>query len=261
MARYYDAIYTTFVDYPALTRRLEKIFAKHLRRRPKSILDIACGTGNYTFTFAKRGYQTTGIDLSDDMLEVAIAKGRGKTNPQFFKMDMREIKLKSKFDVATVLFGGFGYLHQDADVDRFLAGTFKQMNRNGLLAFEFWQNSAIRPAATRPNGERSWENLEDHGRTIIRLNSSKYDAQTNLHNTTFELYVLDRKRNRLLDNFSETHVVKTYTISQIRDILTRNKFKPLTFYDGDLAQSAEEDQPSIASFSTFRVLAVARPSG
>ncbi len=109
MARYYDTLYSKIVDYPSQVDYLEKILAKHRRKRPESILDVACGTGNYTFVFAKRGYRATGIDISDEMLRIAREKAAKKTNPQFLKMDMRKVGLQAKYDVAVVLFGGFGY--------------------------------------------------------------------------------------------------------------------------------------------------------
>ena len=52
MAYYYDEIYANILDYEKQTRFLEKIIRKHLGKRPRSVLDIACGTGNYTFLFA-----------------------------------------------------------------------------------------------------------------------------------------------------------------------------------------------------------------
>lgn len=112
MAEYYDAIYHVIVDYKREAARLQKIFSKHHKGKVKSVLDIACGTGNYSFLFAQRGYKTVGIDLSEEMIKAAKGKTGGKSNPTFLKMDMTDIKLKERFDAATVLFGGFGYLLQ-----------------------------------------------------------------------------------------------------------------------------------------------------
>ena len=46
-----------------------------------SILDIGCGTGRHSIELAKRGYQMTGLDLSEKMLEVA------KTNARELKIE------------------------------------------------------------------------------------------------------------------------------------------------------------------------------
>ncbi len=201
MARYYDTLYSKIVDYPSQVDYLEKILAKHRRKRPESILDVACGTGNYTFLFAKRGYRATGIDISDEMVRIARTKAGRKQNPLFFKMDMRKIGLQAKYDVAVVLFGGFGYLLEQSGVGEFFASVAKQLNRGGLLIFEFWQNSAILPAATRPSGQKTWNRVEDSKRLIIRLNTSKYDAHTNILTVTFDFYVLETRTKRLVDSF------------------------------------------------------------
>jgi SAM-dependent methyltransferase len=258
MAHYYDVVYASIVDYRSSTLFLEKIFKKHGSRKPKSILDVACGTGNYTFIFADEGYDATGIDLSDEMLQVAREKASGRSNPRFLKMDMRKIELDSKYDIATALFGGFGYMLVEAEVGLFLAGIAKHLTPGGLLVFEFWQNSAIFPAAASPSGQRSWDRAEDDDQLIVRLHFSKYDSQTNILDVRFDFYVLDTKNKMLVDNFSETHLVRTYSISQMRELLERNNFKPLAFYDGNLGKT-EKDEPAQASFSTFRVLAVASP--
>jgi SAM-dependent methyltransferase len=256
MARYYDAVYANIVDYKSNEAFLEKIFKKHRDQGTRTILDIACGTGNYTFVFADHGYDVAGIDISDEMLQAAREKAHGRSNPRFLKMDMRKIKLESKYDVATVLFGGFGHLLGQDEVGLFLASLAKHLSPDGLLVFEFWQDSAILPSATGPLGSRSWDRAEDDDRLIVRLNMSKYDAQTNILDIKFDFYILNTQDKRLVDSFSETHLVRTYSMSQIREILERNRFKPLAFYDGNLGKS-EKDEPIPASFSTFRILAVA----
>src|SRR5213594_3302464 len=198
MARYYDIIYSKILDYSSQADYLERIIAKHKdQKRPGSILDVACGTGNYTFIFAERGWKATGIDISNEMIRIATEKAAKKTNPRFVRMDMRKIELQEKYDVATVLFGGFGYLLEHEEVENFLAGVEKRLEPRALLIFDFWQNSAIFPAASRPSGHTSWDRSEDDDRLIIRLHTSKYNAQSNILNVQFDFYILDtRERSR-----------------------------------------------------------------
>ena len=257
MAYYYDEIYATIVDYEKQTRFLEKIIGKHLGRRPRSVLDIACGTGNYTFVFAKHGYRATGIDVSEEMLKIARGKVGGQDNPRFYKMDMRKIRLDQRSDVATVLFGGFGYLEKEEDVRLFFSSVSNHLNRRGLLMFEFWQNSAVLPASTGKSGMKSWDRAETGDRLIVRLNLSRYDPHTNVLDVKFDFYIMDRKKKELVDEFSETHRVRTYSISHMRALLEHHGLKALAFYDADLAR-AEKGEVAPAFFSTFRVMAVAR---
>jgi SAM-dependent methyltransferase len=40
-----------------------------------SLLDVGCGTGSYTAALAERGWDVTGVDISEDMLRLARERG------------------------------------------------------------------------------------------------------------------------------------------------------------------------------------------
>lgn len=153
LARYYDSIYNQVLSYKSQTDLIERIFEKFHKGKIRTVLDVACGTGNLTFLFASKGYRTTGIDLSADMIQVANEKLklRGKSansprgNPAFFRMDMRRVKLPQKYDAALVLFGGFGYLLENNDVVSFFRAMKTHLSEDGLLIFEFWHVSGLFP--------------------------------------------------------------------------------------------------------------------
>ncbi len=68
------------------------------------ILDVATGTGKQAFAFAKRGYDVTGIDLSEAMLKVASKKNKYE-NAKFIVADAANLPFKnSSFDVSSVSF-------------------------------------------------------------------------------------------------------------------------------------------------------------
>lgn len=69
----YDSLMHSDVDYEKLADYIENIFAMY-DISPDLVCDLACGTGNVTIPLAKRGYDMTGIDLSEDMLNVARQK-------------------------------------------------------------------------------------------------------------------------------------------------------------------------------------------
>lgn len=69
------------------------------------ILDVATGTGEQAFAFAKKGYDVIGIDLSEDMLKVANKKNKYE-NVKFEVADATNIPFEDKhFDIACVSFG------------------------------------------------------------------------------------------------------------------------------------------------------------
>lgn len=68
-------------------------------------LDLCCGTGDISFALAKRGAETTGLDFSPQMLEVAAKRNQSK-NPQFLQGDAQQLPFPdASFDIVTVGYG------------------------------------------------------------------------------------------------------------------------------------------------------------
>lgn len=82
-----------------------KRLVKELRKRdPKTIIDVATGTGKLAALMsAKLTVEVTGIDISEQMLKVAIHKF---PNIQFLKADGENIPFhENSFDALTIAFG------------------------------------------------------------------------------------------------------------------------------------------------------------
>lgn len=68
------------------------------------ILDVATGTGQQAFAFAKRDYEVTGIDLSEAMLNVAKKNNKYK-NAKFEIADATNLPFEDdSFEVSTISF-------------------------------------------------------------------------------------------------------------------------------------------------------------
>lgn len=48
---------------------------KKLKFKPRNILDLACGTGKLAKIFLDAGYEVEGLDLSENMLNIARKRG------------------------------------------------------------------------------------------------------------------------------------------------------------------------------------------
>ena len=75
-------------------------------------LDLCCGTGDIAFALARRGAETTGLDFSAKMLEVAEGRRQKTENrkqkhtPQFIQGDAQQIPFPgNSFDIVTVGYG------------------------------------------------------------------------------------------------------------------------------------------------------------
>jgi len=71
-------------------------------------LDLCCGTGDIAFALARRGAETTGLDASPQMLEVAAARHFKSpiSNLKFIQGDAQDIPFPdNSFDIVTVGYG------------------------------------------------------------------------------------------------------------------------------------------------------------
>ena len=79
------------------------------------IIDVGCGTGRHAIELARRGYQVTGIDLSESMIQKAREKAKQENLQIYFlTMDARDLPFENEFDVAIMLCeGGFPLMETD----------------------------------------------------------------------------------------------------------------------------------------------------
>lgn len=81
------------------------------------ILDLACGYGRHSLSFARRGYPVVGIDLTRDYIDDAIKTSKSESlSAEFIHADIRDIQFEDKFDVVLNLAdGAIGYLENDEE--------------------------------------------------------------------------------------------------------------------------------------------------
>jgi 2-polyprenyl-3-methyl-5-hydroxy-6-metoxy-1,4-benzoquinol methylase len=101
------------------------------------ILDIGCGTGRHSIEMAKRGYATTGIDLSESQLERAREKASAqKLNIDFQMLDARHLPFASEFDLAIMLCeGAFPLMETDEMNFQILQNAANALKPGGKLIF------------------------------------------------------------------------------------------------------------------------------
>jgi demethylmenaquinone methyltransferase/2-methoxy-6-polyprenyl-1,4-benzoquinol methylase len=118
IARRYDLIndLQSFGLHRLWKRRVVKLAAVQPRNRA---LDLCCGTGDIALALANSGAETTGLDFSPQMLEVAAARSQKSEvrsekknpqsairNPHFLQGDAQQLPFpENSFDVVTVGYG------------------------------------------------------------------------------------------------------------------------------------------------------------
>jgi SAM-dependent methyltransferase len=185
------------------------------------VLDLACGTGGHAVLLAQRGYFVVGIDSSTDMIRQARENAkREHVDANFVVADVRRFHLHRTFEAAFSLLGTFSYLTTDKDVADALAAIRSHLVPGGLLVFDTWCSAGSEPAIRQ--GYRVAE--EGERRAVVFSETEKSpDAQQ----IALRLNCLVLDRNRVVDQFQETHALRVFAPEEIKQFLEANRFRPV----------------------------------
>ena len=205
-AKYYDLIYKD-KDYEKEVDFIENIFGKN---KPKKILEVGCGTGNYTKILLKRRYEVTAIDISEDMLKIA----RGKCAYKFIEGDIRSVSINDKFDACIAMFAVMGYITENSDIIRALNNIRRHLKPNGIFIFDVWNGLAV----MRLLPEQRIKEVENNEIKIIRFASPNLRSFDQICEVDYKLLILDKERNSL-NEINEKHAVRFYFPQEIKHYL------------------------------------------
>lgn len=107
------------------------------RDKSLKILDIGCGTGRHSIELAKRGYNVTGVDLSESQLKRAREKAaEAGVSPDFRRHDARALPFESEFGLAIMLCeGGFPLMETDELNFEILKSAVRALKPGGKFIF------------------------------------------------------------------------------------------------------------------------------
>lgn len=125
-------------DYAAEARTVLRL-VRSRGVRPRSLLDVACGTGRHVDHFA-RGLRCVGVDLDTEMLAVAADRCRAAT---FVEADMLDLDLGERFDVVTCLFSSIAYVRTVPKLRRAVRAMATHLNPGGILVVEPWYRREV----------------------------------------------------------------------------------------------------------------------
>lgn len=81
------------------------------------ILDLACGYGRHSLSFARKGYPVVGVDIIPEYIDDAKKAAKAESlNADFMNEDIRNVRFENEFDVVLNLAdGAIGYLETDEE--------------------------------------------------------------------------------------------------------------------------------------------------
>ncbi len=222
-SKYYDILYLgkNYKEESHLIKRTIKRYSY----KPAHLLDIGCGTGEYSKLLTSNNLHVTGLDKSSYMIKKAKKKFKNNKYLKFVKGDLLKYKSKIKFDIISALFHILSYQIKNSQIDKFFQNSANMLNKKGIIIFDFW----FKPGVINLKQPNKFRKIKNKNLKVIRLTNSIWFKKTNRIDDIHELLIF--KKNKLIKNFKETHQMRYFNLSFIKKKLSKHKLKFLTCLD------------------------------
>ena len=189
------------------------------------VLDLGCGTGTMAELMYALGYDVLGVDLSEDMLNVAMEKReKSGSGILYLRQDMRKLELYSTVGTVYSVCDSLNYILKEEELLQVFSLVNNYLFPGGIFIFDFNTDYKYREiigdatiAESREDCSFIWENY--------------YDAETGLNE--YDLTVFVRKEKDLFRRFCEVHRQRGYTLEQMTELLERAGMVFLEARDAD----------------------------
>ncbi|MBE2904572.1 class I SAM-dependent methyltransferase [Anoxybacillus sp. FSL W8-0104] len=133
-ASWYDQLMSD-APYDAWCALVERTVTSY--HNGKRLLDLGCGTGELAIRLAEKGFDATGVDLSEQMLTIAQMKAEERgVHVLFYQQDMRHFGPFEPFDTIVIFCDSLNYLLEDEDVITTFSRVYDQLRPGGLFLFD-----------------------------------------------------------------------------------------------------------------------------
>ena len=215
LAEYTDLLYHD-KDY---LREVNFILRRIKNNKNKNLIDVACGSGNHSKIFQKKGYKIFAVDLNKGMLNLAK-----KNIPQakFFVQDMRKIDLNLKAGLLICMFNSinynFGYNQLKSTLKRF----YKHLDDDGILVFDsfLFNESWIQ-------GYFSIDEYKSGDLCIARINKSHRKKDVGIFEQTYVIY--EENKKSIFESINKRFLFDSKI--EILKIMEEVGFKAKLYYD------------------------------
>lgn len=208
------------VDYQKRTDYLYSLFEK-FDRAPTLMLDLACGTGEFSNRFANKGVSVIGVDISYDMLSVAREKSAEQQNDILYLcQDAAELDLYGTVDGAICCLDSLNHITDYEDFCSAIARVSLFLEKDRLFIFDLnteYKHNCVLGNNTFVIDTNDvycvWQN-EYQGNNTVEINLDFFTREDNVYLRTGE-------------SFCE----RAYTSAEIENALNKAGLKTEAIYE------------------------------
>lgn len=223
-ALFYDAIYQNKEYQKEGAYVVQSL--REFNSTAKRILELGCGTGNYSFILRDHGFEILGIDASEKMISLANEKksSLGEHNIDFETCNSEDFHTDLEWDFAVSLFFMLGYQVSDESIMKTFLAVRSCIRTGGIFAFDFWYGPSVIKKGCFPNEIR----VETHNHRMIRKSSpSIIDEDSSVR--IVQSYSIQDKKTKEYEDFNEVHKVRYFDEKQLSSFLYKCSFDVIRF--------------------------------
>ena len=233
LAASYDRL-TNDVDYEATV----EFYMEILRREgvtPRTVVDLACGTGSVTEILARMGYPVLGVDMSEEMLTEAAMKTMGlEPMPRFVCQKLQQLHLSRAVDMAVCALDSLDYITDPSDCAEAIRRVYKALNPGGIFIFD-----VNTPEKLRAMDGQVFLDEDDDVYCVWR---GEFDEQTNICSYGMDLF---QRRGDVWRRSFEEHREYAYSEEQLRGYLKAAGFTNVEVYADRCLEAPREGEQRI----------------
>jgi SAM-dependent methyltransferase len=158
-------------------------YRRQVARYGEPVLELACGSGRLTIPLAKEGVNITGMDISEDMLNLAKLKtSKSGASIRLIQGDMRSFDLGEKFKFIFIPAQSLSHLYTRAEIEDCFACVRRHLAGEGRLLIELF-NSSVKLLARETDRRYPVGQYEDPkgGFQVFVTEEVRYDAASQIN--------------------------------------------------------------------------------
>ena len=169
------------------------------------------------------GYDMIGIDLSEEMLDIASTKARdAEADILFLNQDMTEFELYGTVDAAICALDGVNYLTEDGDLDKLFSLIHNYLNPDGIFIFDINTEHKLKNIL----GDNTFVYDEDDAFCVW---SSTYDGSEKI--CGFDLDFFTEAKDGLYERYEEYQEERAYTLDEIKTCASTHSLSLVGCFD------------------------------
>ncbi|NQE34951.1 class I SAM-dependent DNA methyltransferase [Microcoleus asticus] len=202
---------------------MQEHILKHLPKEAH-ILDIGCGKGEIVKSLIEKGYQVTGLDISEEMLRYA---SENVPNGKFIRDDIRFCKLPPNFDAVLSSNNVFSYILSLEDLTKAFQNVYSALGKNGWFGFDLSEGEQASDSSNliEANEDKFFGDIADDYVWLQHSSHSPDGKSCQVKHVTFQLLNGSWQRSEV--NFAQ----QGYSRSEVQSALEKVGFEKVTIYD------------------------------